>query len=117
MKNRTGVDIVSIPRIEKAMEKPTFSARVFTEKEIIYCKSKSKPYQSFAGIYAAKEAIGKALGRGITLAFHEIEIDHDENGAPFYNLSGKMQTLCKSTSLSLSHDGEYAIAFCILEEK
>ena len=115
MMNKVGVDIVRVSRLEKSLTNPTFLSRVFTQKEITYCKNKNKPINSYAAIYAAKEAICKALSKGITLAFHEIEVDHDENGAPFYNLSGATKSMCKNASLSISHDGEYAIAFCLAE--
>ena len=116
MKNKVGVDIVHIPRIKKALENPTFLKRIYTEKEITYCQNKNNPFNSFAGIYAAKEAFFKATGRGVTLAFHEVQVAYSESGAPVYSFNGAMQKYNEKASLSISHDGEYAVAFCILEE-
>ena len=56
--SKIGVDIVEISRMEKSIKNERFLKKVFTEQEIEYCKS----VQSFAGIFAAKEAYFKALG-------------------------------------------------------
>lgn len=100
---KIGCDIVKIERIEKSVAKDYFKARVFTENEIAYCKNA----QSFAGLFAAKEAYLKALGCGIERALTEVEIAHDEKGKPF--LVG-----VENSDVSISHDGEYAIATVIL---
>lgn len=98
-----GTDIVKISRIEKSIESEHFKTSVFTENEIKYCKKA----ESFAGIFAAKEAYLKALGTGINCKLNTIEIAHFENGKPY--LSN-----IPNSDLSISHDGEYAIAVVIL---
>ncbi len=110
-----GIDLVSVSRIEKATQNPRFKSEVFTESEIAYCKTA----QSFAGIYGAKEAFVKAIKTGLERSsFREIEVLHDDSGAPRYNLSGKMKEILgsKKAHLSISHDGDYAIAICLLEK-
>lgn len=78
---------------------------VFSEKEIEYCKTP----ESFAGIFAAKEAYFKALGSGINKRLCELQILHNEKGSPY---------ICgvEKSDVSISHDGEYAISTVILWE-
>lgn len=100
---KIGVDIVHIPRMKKSIESNAFRKKVFTENEILYCKTA----ESYAGIFAAKEAYFKAMGTGVKFPLTDIEILHDENGKPY--LSG-----IQDSDLSISHDGEYAVATVIL---
>ncbi|HHX41339.1 MAG TPA: holo-ACP synthase, partial [Armatimonadetes bacterium] len=61
-----GTDIIEIARIEAAMNRsPAFSKRLFTEAEASYCNARGRPAQHFAGRFAAKEAVIKALGRAV----------------------------------------------------
>ena len=98
-----GTDIVKISRIENSIKSPSFLNKVFTEKEREYCKMA----ENFAGIFAAKEAYFKALGTGIKLPLNQIEVLHNKNGKPYFNN-------IENSDLSISHDGEYAIATVIL---
>ncbi len=100
-----GTDIIRISRIEKSLEKDSFRASVFTEKEILY----SKKAETFAGIFAAKEAYFKAKGTGIQKRLNSIEINHDEKGKPYI-------TGIENSDVSISHDGDYAVASVILWE-
>ena len=60
-----GVDLCRIDRIEKAIQKDHFNRRVYTEQEIAYFSGKGRQAaQSAAAMYAAKEAVSKALGTG-----------------------------------------------------
>lgn len=109
-----GVDVIEVKRIKKAMSSARFASEVFTEGERAYCKG----YDNFAGIYAAKEAFAKATGTGLTRSsFYEIEIAHDEKGAPYYELSERIKKMLgnKRAGLSISHDGGIAVAVCVLE--
>lgn len=100
---KIGTDIVKISRIEKSLEKESFKKIVFSENEINYCKTA----ESFAGLFAAKEAYFKALGTGICKQLNKLEILHNEQGKPYFN--GIL-----NCDLSISHDGEYAVATVIL---
>jgi len=110
---KIGTDIIQISRIETSLEKfgDKFIARFLTPEEQTHLPNKP---ESLAGYWAAKEAIAKALGCGIgrELAFHDITISKNPKGAPRFSLSAKAQTrfLIKSQSLSISHDGGFAIA-------
>ncbi len=122
----SGIDIISISRIEESVTKlgQAFLKRVYTPEEIAYCENrKVNAMQSFAGRFAAKEAVAKALGTGIGtkgVSFTDMEILADEYGMPCVELSGKTRGVFeekkgKSISVSISHDGGFAIAVCHIE--
>ncbi len=109
-----GVDIVKINRIEKIYNKfgNKFLEKVFTDKEIIYIEKKNYSIETIAGLFAAKEALSKSMGTGISkLTFKNIEIFHDKNNAPY----GKVYN--KIFDLSISHEREYAIAVSNFREE
>lgn len=108
-----GVDVVSVERMEKALAQNGF-IKCFTEAERAHCKSA----ESYAGVYAAKEALVKATGTGLTRsALTEIEVKYELSGAPYYELSGKIKEIVggRKVHLSISHDGGVAVAVCMLE--
>jgi len=114
-----GTDIIDISRINKSLEKfgDKFKERFLLADEI----ERAKKIESIAGFWAAKEAISKALGCGIcsTLSFHDIIIQKDKRGAPYFTLSEKSLKIypIKQSSLSISHDGGFAIAVVIITLK
>jgi len=114
---KIGTDISVVSRIEKAHTKfgTKFLDRFLTKEEQ---KLSQKP-NSLAGYWAAKEAIAKALGCGISaeLGFHDIILYKDAKNAPHFKLSEKAQALhqIKSSSLSIAHDGGFAIAVVIID--
>ncbi|MCF7802793.1 MAG: holo-ACP synthase [Candidatus Marinimicrobia bacterium] len=118
-----GIDIVETQRIQYLID--TYSTRflnkVFTEAEQKYCENTGSPYASYAGRFAAKEAIRKALQPMTTLnylPFLEMEILPGENGVPVSTItrSGINQKL-KNISLSISHEKNHAVACALAEEK
>lgn len=120
----TGIDIVKIKRIEDLFLKygDKFLKRVFTDNEISYCKKKKRFYNSLALRYAAKEALLKSIKTGLRYDFKlsEIEVQNDELGAPSFNLFGAVKRHVKGlnvikTHLTLSDDGDYAVANVIIE--
>jgi holo-[acyl-carrier protein] synthase len=120
----TGIDIVDISRFEKFVREnnePLFR-RVFTPQEQAYCASKKRIAQHYALRFAAKEAFLKALGTGLRdgLSWREMEVVNDPWGKPELKLCGRAEELFRQKGLanaflSLSHDGNYAIASVILE--
>ncbi len=102
---KIGTDIVLISRMEKSLERMSFKAAVFTDNELNACKKA----ESFAGVFAAKEAYLKALGTGIDRKLNTIEICKDEMGKP--HIKG-----VENSDVSISHDGDYAVATVILWE-
>ena len=117
-----GCDLVTISRMEKAATRPGFLKRVFTEAEIAYCESRgAQKFQSLAARYAAKEAVWKALGTGFREGeFTDVEVTQNELGQPSVVLKGAMQALAQQQgvtkiSLSLSHEGDQAMALVVTE--
>ena len=118
-----GCDLIEIERIAKALQRENFCTRIYTAAELSYAESKKNQRKaaSLAAVFAAKEAVAKALGVGLgQIGWREIEVRHDELGKPFVALSGRARTLAeergvKNIHLSLSHSREYALAMVILE--
>jgi len=113
-----GVDIIEIGRIEHSYQKygNTFLSKILTEKEIEYCFSKHSPFESIAARFAAKEAISKALGTGISHEFkwHSVEVFNDENGKPIVKWLEHFNQTIPEISLSISHTHQYAVAVALL---
>jgi holo-[acyl-carrier protein] synthase len=116
-----GTDIIEVYRIRETLERtPRFAARVFTEKEREYCDSKGvAAAQSFAARFAAKEALRTGWRGKIT--WQDIEIKNDEQGAPYFEISGEAREILErlganKVHLSLSHTTEHAVANVILEK-
>lgn len=119
-----GIDLVKIERIEKIIKRwgDNFTSRIFTISEREYCeKKKDNKYQSYAGKFAAKEALLKALGLGLRgVNWKEIEITNNELGQPIIDTSGKLKNIVLTKGVSkyfitISHTKEYAIADVVLE--
>lgn len=119
-----GIDLVKIERIEKIIKRwgDNFIFRIFTPLEIEYCeKKKGNKFQSYAGKFAAKEALLKALGLGLREAnWKEIGIKNNELGQPIIDTSGKLKNIASAKGVSkyfitISHSKDYAIAQVILE--
>ena len=117
-----GVDLCQVARMERACERPHFVERVFTEGERAYLEARGKGRaQSAAAMFAAKEAVAKALGTGFSRGVMpgQIEVTHGESGAPGVTLHGAAQArLCElggaRVMLSLSHEGDMAAAFAVM---
>lgn len=113
-----GVDLIEITRVAKAIENPQFCKRVFTEDELL--ESKMLKHR-LAGFFAAKEAVLKAMGTGLSnFSWKEIEVRHNPKGAPFLEFNGKVKSFLSENRvsrvhLSISHCKEYAVAQVILE--
>jgi len=118
-----GIDLVEVPRMEKALQQEGFREKVFTEEEIAYCESKgAHRVESYAARFAAKEAVGKALGTGIQKGqLLDAEIEIDEGGRPKMHIMGQLRVSAlirhvEKIHVSLSHTASMAIAQIILEE-
>lgn len=119
-----GLDLVLVPRMESVWRRhgERFVERCFTPAEAELCLSRKRPARALAMRFAAKEAFGKATGRGLAgFAWREIEVVHDERGRPFLALHGRAgawveEQGIKGCFLSLSDDGEYAAAVVALEK-
>ena len=127
MNVRCGMDIAQISRFVKILEdsNTAFINKCFTEGEISYCdlsRDLNKKAERYAARFAAKEAVGKALGSGLMsegVGMHDIEVVKDAKGAPKVILTGGALAHAEelgmtSVSISLSHDGGIAGAYCVM---
>ena len=118
MKILTGTDIIEINRIKESIESlgENFKNRIYTEKEIEYCENKrNAKYQHYAGRFAAKEAIFKAvselLNNRFEISWKDAEILNDINGKPkIIFASEELEEKIESIDISISHCKEYAVA-------
>ena len=111
------MDLIEIDRIARALERPRFRERVYTEAEREYCDSKANPAQSYAARFAGKEAVGKALGCGVDFSWREIEIVGRPK--PTVTLSGRTAAFAEKVragaiDLSMTHSRELAAAICVV---
>jgi holo-[acyl-carrier protein] synthase len=120
MVNSIGIDLVEIQRIEEAITRygEKFTDRVFTPWEIQYCHSKINPMLSFAGRFAVKEAVFKAVGTGFAegVKWKSVEVVNDRKGRPQVRLGKAIRDHIgeKEILISLSHTHNHAIAAAIL---
>ena len=121
----TGVDLVEIARVERALERhgDRFLERVFTQAEVLYCRARPP---ELAARFAAKEAVSKALGVGMRMMsrdginWRDAEIVGDMRGKPLIRLHGRAAERAEELGLtewavSLSHTREQAIAFVVAQ--
>ena len=107
-----GIDVVDIARFLESLERtPGLCEKLFTESE------RSKPAQSLAARFAAKEALYKALSPSHGLQWHEAEVINQPNGKPEFLFRGEIADLVDGAQvhLSLSHDAGIASAMVVLE--
>ncbi len=121
-----GTDIIECSRIEDMIAKhdKIFVDRVFTPDEIEYCSGRKASSQHFAGRWAAKEAILKAIGTGWAkgIKWTDIEIRNEPGGQPIVNLTGAALEICRSKGvttvlISISHCKAFATAFATAVEE
>ena len=113
-----GLDLCEISRMEKVLKDDRFLRRYFTPAEVEYVRSRGTgAVRTLAGLFAAREALGKALGGGIDFDLKEAEVCHTETGAPYFCVSGRLKERIGTDRilLSISHDGGIAAAVCLLE--
>src|ERR671931_1447097 len=109
---KVGVDAIEISRIRQALERyPSFRDRCFTAAERAYCDSRKNPAQSYAGRFAGKEAVGKALGLGVARAFAWREIEIVGRPKPSVTLYGRARAWADRMAageidLSMTHNRE-----------
>jgi holo-[acyl-carrier protein] synthase len=96
----TGIDVIEIERIAQAQARwgDRFLNRVYTERELAYCRGKA---QRLAGRFASKEATSKALGVGVRhIRWRDIEILPDKRGKPHVYLHGRAASIAESMGFS-----------------
>ena len=117
----TGVDIVNVGRINKILSdnREGFYNKIFNVEEIKYIEEKAHKATTVAGLFAAKEAVSKALGTGIgVLGWKDVKILHEAGGRPYINFTEEGKEIADNLGISelqisISHEKEYAIAFVV----
>lgn len=115
---RSGIDTIEISRLKeiKPEIRKRFIKRVYTEKEIAQARERN---DVLSGLFAAKEAVSKALGTGIgRVAWQDIEIIHLISGQPTVRLHGHAEIVAEQLgleewSVSISHDRDKAVALAV----
>jgi len=117
-----GVDLIEIDRVRRALERyPGFRDRCFTPAEQAYCDSKRNPAESYAGRFAGKEAVGKALGFGVARAFAWKDVEIVGRPKPSVRLSGRLADWAArrgagEIDLSMTHSRELASAVAVVAD-
>jgi holo-[acyl-carrier protein] synthase len=120
-----GTDLVDVERIETALARhgPSFAHRILAPQEREGFQKAMKPAHYVAKRFAAKEAFGKALGTGVAqpATLHSLWVMHDERGKPFFGLSERLSAFLDERSLhahlSVSDEGNWVLAFCVLSRQ
>jgi holo-[acyl-carrier protein] synthase len=117
-----GTDIIECPRIADMIEKhgELFVQRVYTPGEIEYCSQRKAAAQHYAGRWAAKEAVLKAMGTGWAKGIHwtDIEVVNEMGGKPRIRLGGVARDRCNDMHItemliSISHCRSHATAYAV----
>jgi holo-[acyl-carrier protein] synthase len=117
-----GTDIVECLRIAQMIQRhgELFINRVYTPAEIRYCRSRKQATQHYAGRWAAKEAILKALGTGWRrgISWRDIEVVNNDGGRPIVRLSGGARDAAeklgvREIQVSVSHCRSHATAYAL----
>ena len=117
-----GLDVCSVERLKRILEGPRgdrFIGRVFTDAEQALCRARADSAAAFAGRFAAKEALVKALGAPKGVRWRDMEVSRAD-GAPFFKLSGVAEAELRrrgwTAMLSLTHDAGVAAAVVVLQD-
>ncbi len=118
-----GTDIVDIRRIERLIEKSDrFAQRVLSDSEYQIYQQHSFPAAYLAKRFAAKEAVAKALGTGISggMRFEQISVESLPSGQPTLTFHAATLDVVEklgvtNSFVSLSDEKDYAVATVVLE--
>ena len=117
-----GIDLVDFPRIEQMIERhgERFIARVFTAAEQVYARANRNSAETYAGRFAAKEAVLKLVGTGWRgkIAWTDIEVTNNQAGQPEVTLTGEVKAIAERLrigriSISITHTANFAIASAV----
>lgn len=120
-----GIDNVQSKRMKEMLLKwaDRVENRVFDEEELNYSKSKGETHLHLAARFAAKEALFKAMGKGLSegMTWTDVTVLNDEAGKPHVHLKRKAKEIADrmgvaAIHVSLSHTDECAMAVVILEK-
>ncbi len=116
-----GIDVVEIRRMRELIDRwgNHFIDKVFTERERDYAASKANSVQHYAGRFAVKEAVAKALATGWSKGFRwkDVEVTNDDAGKPSVSVYGNVQSILQGSTIlvSISHSENVIVAFAVIE--
>jgi holo-[acyl-carrier protein] synthase len=118
---RVGIDAVRVERVQQVIANDESRRRtVFTERELDHCSGRRREYEHLAARFAAKEAVLKAFGTGMTrrMRFTEVEVINERSGRPRILLGGAVAEFARDRGLrqldvSLTHTDGLAVATAI----
>ncbi len=109
-----GIDLCEISRMQTLLDGNLPLRRLFTLEEEAYIRSKNRAAaQTAAGLFAAKEAVLKALGTGLSIPMTDIVITHTPLGQPLASPTGKAAELGGAMMISITHEGDMAAAMAV----
>lgn len=122
---QVGCDVCRIEALENMLkEEPAAVDRIFNAEERQYAMAQKRPAEHLAAVFAAKEALGKAIRDPALLGkyYREVTLFHRPDGTPALRLSGQLAGVFSAqgifvTDCSISHDGDYAMAAVLVERK
>ena len=122
----TGMDLVRIERIRRAidLQDGAFRRRTFSEKECAYAEEGRDPSVRYAGMYAVKEAVFKAVAHGTrhgNFDYRIVETGHHADGSPYVEVRPALQKLLaeagiRQLHISITDEGDYAAAIAVAED-
>lgn len=116
-----GVDLCCVERMRRALDRSRyFRDNLFRPEEIEYCESKGKGrYQSYAAMFAAREAFCKASGKSLAAVMYNdnFTLTHDTDGVPGIKLTGDLVIPSAKILVSITHEKDYALAFVVIDKK
>jgi len=113
---RVGVDVAAIPRIAEAQKRfgDRFLHKFLSDREIDYCGGSP---ERWAGRWAAKEAIGKAMPTGVPRPrMRDVEILPSDDGRPHVRVAPATTLTGRDIDVSIAHDGHFAVAVAVIPE-
>jgi holo-[acyl-carrier protein] synthase len=114
-----GIDICDVNRVRRALGRhPTFAERVFTEEERAYCEQGGTPAECYAGRFAVREAVIKALGGYVGKKWQDVSVSRGPSGAPAVRLAGSAKARAdmlgiENVFVSFTHERDTAVAFVV----
>ena len=118
-----GIDICDTDKLKRPLKtNKRFVKRVFSDREIVYCKARKKnALMHFAGRFAVKEAFIKAVSVDKDIPLCEIETVNNKDGRPEILMNAKIKRMLKKKgakmmNITISHIDSIAVAVCILEK-
>ena len=119
-----GVDVVDVERMKFALKRtPRIRQRLFTEREIAYCEKFRFAERHYAGRWAVKEAVTKALGCGL-IQWNGVEVVRRPRQAPTVSIFGKIERFANTVGvreeelqISITHSELSAVAVCVVHRR